>query len=146
MKANINVIQRALVTIPCKGSMSDQTQVVFRRGELANMRAKAIRRGVWFRVLSRAERACMALTMRVVDTVRSHLLARVLTSITGKLLDAMRSRVVRLMEEIGCPFARKLSRIAQNWGSVSAVRWAKDPSFIQYLTVMYMNTPTMFKL
>jgi len=126
--------------------MSGQTRVVFRRGELANMRAKAIRRGVWFRVLSRAERACMELTMRVVDTVRSHLLARVLTSITGKLLDAMRSMVLREMEEIGRPLARKLSRIAQNWGSVSAIQWAKDHGFIQYLTIMYMNTPTMFKL
>jgi hypothetical protein len=145
MKANRNVIHGALVSIPRKGSMNDQTRVVFKRGELANMRAKAIRRGVWFKVLSKAERAYIELTMRIVDAVRSHLLARVLTSITRKLLDAMRGRVLRGMEEIGRPFARKLSQIAQNWGNMSAIKWAKHYGFIQYLTVIYMNTPTMFK-
>jgi hypothetical protein len=87
----------------------------------------------------------MELTIRVVDRVRSHLLAKVLTSIAGKLLDAMESVVVRLIREVGCVFAEKLSLIAQGWGNKSAHHWKEDPSFAQYLTITYMNTSTIFK-
>ena len=87
----------------------------------------------------------MELTMRVVKRIRSFFLARVVTSIVEKLLDAMESRVTRLMREVGQPLAQKLSGIAQKWGNNSAASWIADPGFRQYLTVMYMNMPSVFK-
>jgi len=113
--------------------------------ELAKIKTVAMRRGIWFRVLSRGERALVDLTMRFVKRIRSFLLARVVFSIVAKLLDAMESKVSRLMREVGQPLAQKLSGIAQNWGNSSAVSWIADPGFRQYLTVLYMNTPSMFK-
>jgi hypothetical protein len=113
--------------------------------ELVRIRARAMRRGVWFRVLTRAERAQIELTTRVVKRIRSFFLARVVTSIVEKLLDAMESKVTRLMREVGPALARKLSRTAREWGNESAVHWAADPGFGRYLAVMYMNTPSMFK-
>jgi len=141
METHKELVDRTLETIPPKDFQSIQNQVALTRNELVNLRAKAIRRGIWFKVLSKTERACIELTIKIVNKVRSHLLAKVLTSIIRKLLDAMKSRIVRVMEEIGCPIAQKLSQIALNWGNISATQWMKNRSFIQYLTVMYMNAP-----
>jgi hypothetical protein len=112
---------------------------------LAKLRVRALRRGVWFRVLTRGERAQMELTMKVVKRIRSLFLAKVLTNIVEKLLDAMESKVSRLMREVGQPLAQKLSSIAQKWGNSSAASWIADPGFRQYLTVIYINTPSVFK-
>jgi len=119
--------------------MTDQARIPLTRGKLAKIRAKAIRRGVWFKVLSGAERAYIWLAVRVVERVRSLLLAKVLTSILRKLLFAMESRVVRTIREVGRPLAKKLSRIAQKWGNKPAVQWADDLGFIQHLAVTYVN-------
>lgn len=88
----------------------------------------------------------MELAIKVVDRVRSHLVAKLLASIIRKLQDAMRGKVARVMKEIGYASAQKLSRIAQNWGNVSASRWVKDRGFIQYLAITYMNTPATFQV
>lgn len=146
MKMYKELVSRAFGTILRKDFQSVQNQIAITRSKLVNLRAKAIRRGIWFKVLSKPERACIELTIKIVDKVRSHLLAKVLASIIRKLLDAMKSKFVHVMEEIGCSIARKLSRIALNWGNISATRWVKNHSFIQYLTVIHMNTPPMFKL
>lgn len=114
--------------------------------ELVKTKAEAIRCGVWFKVLNRSERACIDLAIRVVKKIRSRLLAKVLTSIVKKLLSVMRRRVKRMMEEVGYLFAEKLSQIARSWGNVSAIFWAREPSFVRYLTIIYMNTPRIFKV
>jgi len=111
------------------------------KNELVRLKARAMRRGVWFRVLTRAERAQIELTTRVVKKIRSFFLAKVLTVIVEKLLDAMESKVTRLMREVGPVLARKLSRTAQKWGNRSAEGWPRDSGFIKYLTIMHLNKP-----
>lgn len=115
------------------------------RAKLIKVRAKAIRRGVWFRVLSRVERVQIDLTIGLVEKVRSFLLAKVLGSILRKLFEAMEGRVSRLMREVGLPMARKLSVVARSWGCKGAESWTDDPGFIQFLAVNYMNTPRLYK-
>ena len=127
-------------------SLFTRISVPLGKNELAKIKAKAMRRGIWFRVLTRAERGQMELTMKIVKKVRSLLLARVLASIVKKLLDAMESKVVRLIREVGQALARKLSRIAQNWGNKLAQQWVADPGFARYLTLNYMNTPASFRM
>jgi len=123
---------------------STRTSVPLCKNRLAKIKARAMRRGVWFRVLTRAERAQIELTMRIVKRIRSFFLAKVVTSIVKKLLDAMESRVSRLTREVGQPLARKLSGIALNWGNKLAHQWVEDPGFVRYLTVNYMNKPASF--
>jgi len=120
--------------------------LLFSRSGLALIKRRAMRRRVWFKVLNRVERIILDLTIKCVESVRSPKLTRIVATIVDKLANAFKNHLKRLMEEVGCPLARKLSRIAQNWGSVSATRWAEDHDFIQYLTVMCMNTPAMFRL
>ena len=126
-------------------SVLDETCIPLTRVKLHKIKVRALRRGFWFKVLSRVERASMDLTIMVVKKVRSHLLAKVLISIVKKLLEAMESKVAQMMRKVGYNLAQKLSRIALNWDNQSAVHWKSDLSFVQYLTVNYMNMPAMFK-
>ena len=125
-------------------SQMNKTLIPLTKGMLAKIRMRAIRRGIWFRVLNRLERAGIDLTIRVVEKVRSSVLTKMLTSIVKKLSEAMESKVARMMREVGCSLAQKMSLIAQKWGNKSAVKWAADSSFIRYLAVTHMNTSPMF--
>jgi len=102
---------------------------------LVKLRLKAVRRGCWFRDLKHNERKLLDLTIRVVDKVRSFLLAKIVSQIVGKLCEAMETRVFRLMRTRGRSMAENLSNIAQAWGYRAAKSWVNDRGFIQYLTV-----------
>ena len=110
------------------------------RAALLRLKSKAFRSGAWFRVLKSAERALVDATIRVIDQVRSSVLANALLSVVGKLLDASKSRVEIAVKEFGQPYARKLSSLAQKWGNKSARRWMFDPSFARYIAVMHINS------
>ncbi len=120
--------------------------VLHGKNELTKMRARAMRRGIWFSALTRAERAQMELTIRVVKRIRSIFLAKVVAAIVEKLLNAMESKVARLTRRAGQLLAENLSKIAQSWGNKSSIHWKEDPRFARYLAVSYMNTPAIFKL
>jgi hypothetical protein len=109
------------------------------RFDLINVKARAVRRGVWFRVLSRMERACIDLVVRVVERVRSFRLEEMLSSILSKLEVALRNPVQHLMCTEARGLAVKLSRIAQQWGNRSAVGWAGNSGFIRFLAVSCLN-------
>ena len=113
--------------------------------DLASIKQRAMRKRVWFRVLSRAERTIVSLTIRCVERIRSPVLARIVTAIVHKLTDALKGVVERLMETVGRLLAEKLSRVARAWGNLSAGGWAEDPGLVQYLTIMHMNTPRVFQ-
>jgi len=115
--------------------------VMLTRDMLVSIRRVAMRKRVWFKVLSRAERAVISLTIRCVDRVRSAKLAMIVTAIVDKLEEAVRSRVERLMGRIGSSLARAIAEIAVSWGNLEAEKWALDQGFIRYVTVMKMNLP-----
>ena len=108
--------------------------------ELARIRLMAIRRGVWFKVLSRLERGLVDLSLKVTREIRSKILVRAICSIVKKLLEALESKVKLLMHQMGVPLAKKISQIAQNWGNKTAHAWANDLGFIRYLTIIKVNT------
>jgi len=116
-----------------------------RRG-LVMLRVKAFRRRVWFKTLSGMERGLINSVIKVVDKVRSTLLAKVLTSIVKKLLTALESPVTRMMREVGQPLAKKISLIAQSWGNKSASEWVNDKGFVLYLTVATINTRSLYRI
>ena len=109
--------------------------------KLVKLKLKAIRGGVWFRALSRIDRALVDLTITVVHGVQSFTLARIVFSIVTKLEDALENRFLNALKEVGFPQARKLSLFAQKWGNVSARNWAFDLSFARFLAIMHLNSP-----
>ncbi len=108
-------------------------------GNLAEAKRAALRRGIWYRALSRVERGVLDLTMKFVDSVRSTKLANVLTAIINKLELAMENTAERLVRLVGRPLAQKISNIAVSWGNRSAYGWADDRNFARYLA---MNFPS----
>jgi len=119
---------------------------------LVRLRLKALRCGAWFSILNGDERRYVELVIRVVDGVRSPLVVKLLAPLIRRLLDAMvgiealEGEVANRMKRVGRSLARKISLIALAWGNKSAVRWVDEPGFIQYLTIIDMNLPPMFKV
>ena len=116
------------------------------KGRLLKLNLKAVRCNVWFRALSRIDRALIDSVIKVVNGVRSFKLAKILLSVVEKLEDALENRFLNALKEIGFPLARKLSLSAQKWGNKSARNWAFDLSFARFLAIMYINNPGVLSL
>ena len=107
------------------------------RFDLVRLRRRALRRGVWYRVLSRIERSLVDLAIAAVSRVHSLVLARSLAFVVEKLSGVLGSGVLRRVQAVGFPLARRLSHIAQEWGNVSASCWVCDAGFARFLTVCF---------
>jgi hypothetical protein len=119
---------------------------VSNREGLAKLKTIAVRRGLWFKVLSALERAVVDLTLKVVERVRSSVLKEALKSIASKVVEALKSRSFKERAmAIGRALAERLVRIAERLGNKRAREWAEDPSFVMYLGVSWLNTPPMFR-
>ena len=113
---------------------------------LAKLKTIAMRRGLWFKVLSAVERAVVDLTLKVVERVRSSVLKEALKSIASKVVEALKSRSFKERAmAIGRVLAERLVRIAERLGNKRAREWAEDPGFVMYLGVSWLNTPSMFR-
>ncbi len=114
----------------------DVGDVMFlKRCDLVRLKCKALRRGVWFKILSKIERSLIDLAIVTVRKVRSFVLARSVAVVVKKLVDTVETELQRQIQTIGFPLARKLSRIAQSWGNASAFHWASDLGFARFLAV-----------
>ncbi|UCH32558.1 MAG: hypothetical protein JSV05_04040 [Candidatus Bathyarchaeota archaeon] len=106
---------------------------------LVALRRRSIRRGIWFRILNKFERAQVDLTVRIVKKVRSSGLAKVLNLIVEKLSDALESRVSKMVKLRGRSLAQEVSKVALDWGYKSAKNWASDLNFARFLAIMNLN-------
>jgi hypothetical protein len=107
---------------------------------LIQVKKLALRRGVWFRTLSRVERSIIDLTVICVDSIKSGKLAKLVEAIIGKLQSATESIFDKLVRTEGLPLARKISTIAVSWGNYSASKWAKDRAFARFLVFNFART------
>lgn len=110
------------------------------RVQLVRLKSRAIRAGVWFKVLTRIDRVLVDLTVKVAQRVRSPSLARSILTVTRKLEDLLEGKLVRVMREFGFPLAAKLGVFAQKWGNKDAGYWKSDLGFAQYLSVMKLDS------
>jgi hypothetical protein len=118
-----------------------QLQVFLSREDVAKVKTRALRRGIWYSALTRVERVTVDLVIRLVDWVHGRLLAEVLFLVMEKLEEVVESKVSRLVREVRSSLAKKLSEIASEWAIVSAVMWVEDSGFIGYLAITCMNMP-----
>jgi hypothetical protein len=123
-----------------KGFLLTQSSFILSRDNLAKLKLKAQRRGCWYRELKQNERMLLDLTIRVVEKVRSFLLAKVVSRLVSMLLNALESPIVRLIRTEGQEMAKKLSEIAVSLGHKAAKRWATDQGFMQFLVITNLGT------
>ena len=114
-------------------------------GELALLKRRALRKGVWFKVLSHVERSIYDLTIKAIDTIKSKKLLSSIRAITEKLRRALESSVRVLTRTVGRQLASALAHVAYSWGHRGAHSWASDDGFVRYLAVCYMNTPDYYR-
>jgi len=112
---------------------------VIAKQDLLRIKAKALRLNIWFKVLSRTERAMIDLTIKCVARIRSHILEGAISSIIDKILKALESRFLSNAEKAGREIADKLGRIAQKWGNREASNWKRDKVFIRFLGINAVN-------
>ena len=129
-----------------KGSMKDASCIMFEKKDLIQLKLRAMRRGVWFRALSRIDRVLLELTVSVVPRVRSFKLAKMLSTIVERLEDALEGRVLHVFRRFGFQLARRISLLAQKWGNRSAQVWAYDMSFARFLAIMRLNNAAVCSL
>jgi hypothetical protein len=108
-------------------------------GKLVEFKRAALRRGLWFRVLDRAERGVIDLTVKYVGNIRSAKLAGVVVAILDKLKLTMETAVDKMVRVFGCSQAQKVSTLAVRWGNRLASCWAWDAGFARYLAVIQLN-------
>jgi hypothetical protein len=80
--------------------------------KLSSIRRKAIRRGVWFKVLTLLERGIIDLTILCVKNIRSPVLALAVGRIICRILMALKSRFLRRADEIGYNVVERLGKSA----------------------------------
>ena len=106
---------------------------------LIDIRVKALRRRVLYSALDGLERGILYLAGRVVDRVRSSVLASQLGEIVAKLCEAMKNRFTRHMESFGVKQASKNVKTAIMFGSKVAQQWL-SMDFARYLALITFNT------
>lgn len=110
------------------------------RQGLLKAKTKAVRKGVWYETLSRAERAIVDLTIKCVETVKSPILAKTVTRILSKISQTLENCFRKRAEEIGSDLAKRLGLVAEKWGNKTAQKWKTDKKFIKFLGVTTLNT------
>ena len=110
------------------------------RKGLMKIKARAFRRRVWFKALSRAERAIIDLTIKCVERVQSRILTRVISKIVDKILKTLKNRFLETADKVGRETVERLCRIAGRWGNRTASGWNHDFVFIRFLGVNAVNT------
>jgi len=108
--------------------------------ELAKVRSRALRASVWFRVLSKTERAIVDLTIKCVDNVRSNVLGRAISAIVGKILQSLEEGFMTSAERIGYKIVEGLYIVGERWGNKTCSSWKYDRCFIKFLGVNALNT------
>lgn len=118
---------------------ADRSSSVLTRDALQKLKCKAMRSGVWFKALTRLDRALVDLTIKVADIVRSSSLAKSLLVVAGKLDGLLENRFKNTLRAVGFPLAEKISALAEKWGNISAGKWREDLAFVRFLAVMHIN-------
>ena len=107
---------------------------------LIKIRSKALRNGVWYKTLSRAERAIVDLTIRCVEKVRSPILAKTISKILIRIMKTLSEGFLDKAKKVGRNIAERLCKIGEAWGNKDAPKWKRDEGFIKFLGVTALNT------
>jgi len=107
---------------------------------LLKVKTRALRRGVWFKTLSRIERSIVDLTIRCVEKINSDVLMKAVVTILDKLLETLEEDYLRKVERAGREIAEKICEIAWLWGNPHAWTWKYDLRFVRFLGTNALNS------
>ncbi|MCL5317492.1 MAG: hypothetical protein M1503_04410 [Thaumarchaeota archaeon] len=98
-----------------------------------------MRKGLWFKILSSVERGLVNLTIKYVKEPRSPMLISALSEIVMRLLAAVKSTYLFVLESIGRPIAAQRAAAALSWGNRQSKDWLSDRAFWRFLGLSARN-------
>jgi hypothetical protein len=110
------------------------------RQDLVKIKSRALRARVWFRALSKVERAIVDLTIKCVENVRSRVLEGTISAIISKILQSLEDVFLVRAERIGRGIAETLCAMGERWGNTACSAWKCDKCFTKFLGVNALNT------
>ena len=110
------------------------------RKSLMKVKVGALRHRVWFKALSRTERAIVNLTIKCVTRVRSPTLATIVSGIVSKVLKILNEGFLEIVNRVGSEIAKKVCGVAERWGNEKASSWKRDSTFIRVLGINAVNS------
>lgn len=108
---------------------------------LERLRTKALRAGVYFRKLTRVERAIVDLAIKCQAKFKSKTFVKTMAAIVAKILEALSNTFMARALRIGREMADRASKAAQSWGNMQAAAWKNDPGFILYSGITALSLP-----
>jgi len=108
--------------------------------DLVKIKSRAMRTRVWFRALSKVERAIIDLTIKCVEKVRSNVLAGTISAIVGKILRFLEEGFMTRAERIGNKIVEELCAVGERWGNEACSTWKCDKCFVRFLGVNALHT------
>jgi len=99
-----------------------------------------MRTRVWFRALSKVERAIVNLTIKCVDKIRSMMLAGTISAIVAKILQCLEESFTTRADKVGHEIVERLCSIGEGWATKTFYAWKRDKAFIRFLGVNALNT------
>ena len=111
------------------------------RDFLHDIRRRAMRRGIWYRVLSDLDRGILNLSAVLLDDVRSVTLRVQIVSILAKLRDAFKSPFVRYVEKHGRERLRNVVECAIKFDYRDVESLRGDKGFMEYLMFLDFHQP-----
>ena len=117
---------------------------MYSRSFLSGVKKRALRKGVWHKVLDKVDRGIISLTIRFVEEVRSVRLGKEIVKILAKLKDASKSGFVKHLETYGREAADRIGSWLKMLGYDDAAGWRNELAFIRYLTLINYYKPSGF--
>lgn len=108
---------------------------------LERLRNRALRVGVYFRRLTRVERAIVDLSIKCQAKFKSKTFVKTISAIVAKILQALSNTFMAKVLRIGREMAGRASKTAQSWGNMPAAAWKDDPRFILYMGITALSLP-----
>ncbi len=124
----------------CRQDCSEETSFCLFKPHLRLLKLKAIRQRVWYRALSRVDRALVEATLQISDHIRSSTLANALLTVVRKLESASENLISWTAQTLGFSRAREIAFLAMKWGNRSANDWQHDVKFARFLALMHINS------
>jgi len=110
------------------------------RQDLVKIKLRALRTRVWFRALSRVERAIIDLTIKCVEKVRSTVLVGTIATIIDKILQCLEEGFMTRAERVGREIVEGVCAVGRRWGNAACSAWRCDECFLRFLGVNALNT------
>ena len=115
------------------------TAVSMTRQSLKKIKCRALRSKIWYKALSKVERSLISLTIKCVEKVRSHTLAKAISGIIAKILKVLENGFMEKAEKVGREISESLIVVAERWGNKACLVWMHKEAFIKFLGVNALN-------